>query len=168
MRSGDLSANKNLCPSGLRPPGRWHNHIPSWILEHPTYSELNSAARQLLQVIADDGTVQSDGGVDGGFGSDREYADRIGASAKTVRRQLQKLVKHPPGFLIIKMRGGKTRLHQRTGTLTLATAYRIAGTAPTVEDSAVGCPLRWSKCPPPVVKMSTHYLRPNPRKESLI
>lgn len=128
--------------------GRWHNHLPGWILEHPGYKGLNPAARQLLQAIADDGTVQKDGGLDNGFGSDREYADRIGASVSTIRRQLRNLVRHPPGFLIVKIRGGKTRLHQRTGTLTLATAYRIAGTAPTVEDLAVRCPLRCSNWTP--------------------
>ena len=116
-----------------QPIGRrgWHNPLPGWILDHPKFSTLKPSARLLLQAIADSCDPPArehelgPGTLDGAFGGTKYFAQRIGASDRNTRTVIHKLI--DLGFLVRTSYGGRMRVVETRGTLTIASGYAIPG-----------------------------------------
>jgi hypothetical protein len=85
--------------------GRWHNHLPAWIVDHAGYLTLTVAERTVLQTIADlcDAPDHA-GNLRGCLGGARLY-EAAGVSRRTMQRAITRL--EALGFVICQATGMK-------------------------------------------------------------
>lgn len=81
---------------------RWHNHVPEWIVNDPSFISLRPQLRQTLQAIANRCDARSDGLI-GAFGGST-LQQEIGISKATFWRHLKSL--EPLGYVVTLARGG--------------------------------------------------------------
>lgn len=156
---------------GASPIVRWHNHLPSWILDDPRYKgddladpiirPLDSFGRMILQAIADacDRPLRKEADLDGAFCSLSELSERTGCAVQTARRRIKALIGKQ--FLVRKLRGGDLRVATKSGTLTPKSNYVIPGVKPPPSDSnlGAGCTLGMPHGhPPPTPRAPNHLM----------
>jgi len=119
------------------PARRWHNPIPMWICETPTYLELarrHPAYARVLQAICDVCDAPDDqGNLVGGFRSGKGFARLANVAVSTFWSAVRELVAH--GFVVTLANGGTVRLAHKT--INASSTYGVPGHQGALDHRAV-------------------------------